>query len=49
MAFRKSISQSELRQSRKERGIDDSRYATVYQPARGGWYASSKSRKRDKT
>lgn len=42
MALRRSIPVSELRESRKDRGIDDSRYATTYQGSRGGWFKSSK-------
>lgn len=42
MAFRKTIPMSELRESREQRGIDDSRHATDYQSSRGGWYPSNK-------
>lgn len=47
MALRKSISLSELRESREARGIDDSRYATTYDPSRGGWYADTPDQSED--
>lgn len=46
--LRKSISLSELRESRKERGIDDSKYETTYQASRGGWYPDNKPQPADK-
>nr|AAS45810.1 SLV.27 [Streptomyces lavendulae] len=36
MAFRKSISQSELAEGQSE--ADRERHATEYQPSRGGWF-----------
>ncbi|MFI1154993.1 hypothetical protein [Streptomyces sp. NPDC020817] len=36
MAFRKSISQTELAQGQSD--ADRERHATEYQPSRGGWF-----------
>lgn len=36
MAFRKSVSQAELREKQSEQ--DRAQHATTYQPSRGGWF-----------